>query len=119
MRNFSKHNNRRFRGLCQRIVCWNESSKSAVSKLRRYMKHCTYKTQGTCSQLIDITLNDSDEIVDVKFLGGCNGNLKGICALIKGKKAKEVKECLKDIRCGSKSTSCPDQLATALEQMGI
>lgn len=80
------------------------------------MRHITYTTQGTCSRLIDITLNDDNTIEDVKFTGGCNGNLKGICALVKGQQASTVASRLKGILCGAKNTSCPDQLAKALEE---
>jgi len=76
-----------------------------------------YTTKGTCSRLIDIELDDEKRIVDVKFTGGCNGNLKGIAALVKGEKAEDVIPKIKGIRCGFKPTSCPDQLATALEEI--
>lgn len=80
------------------------------------MDSLKYKTQGTCSQEIDITLKDG--VIDsVVFTGGCNGNLKGVAALVKGMKPEEVIARCKGIRCGFKSTSCPDQLAQALEQM--
>lgn len=75
-----------------------------------------YTTQGTCSREIDIELKDG--VIDsVAFLGGCNGNLQGISALVKGMKPEEAIGRLKGIRCGMKSTSCPDQLARALEGM--
>lgn len=74
-----------------------------------------YKTKGTCSQLIDLEV-DGDVISSVSFTGGCNGNLKGIAALVKGMEVDEAISRLKGIRCGLKSTSCPDQLAHALEQ---
>ena len=75
-----------------------------------------YKTQGTCSQEINIELKDG--VIDsVSFVGGCNGNLQGICALVKGMTAEEAISKLKGIRCGFKPTSCPDQLARALESM--
>lgn len=75
-----------------------------------------YKTKGTCSTSIDIQLKNG--IIDsVKFTGGCNGNLQGISALVKGMKPEEAISKLKGIRCGFKSTSCPDQLAQALETM--
>lgn len=78
----------------------------------------TYKTKGTCSQKIDIELaDDGKTILDVKFTGGCNGNLKGIAALVKGKKADEIIESLEGIKCGFKQTSCPDQLAQALKKI--
>lgn len=82
------------------------------------MKQLTYKTHGTCSQYILITVDDDDNISEVQFVGGCDGNTKGVCSLIKGMKAKEVIARLKGILCGNKPTSCPDQLATALQEMG-
>lgn len=75
-----------------------------------------YKTKGTCSTMIDVELKDG--VIDsVKFNGGCNGNLQGISALVKGMKPEEAISRLKGIRCGFKPTSCPDQLAHALEEM--
>ena len=75
-----------------------------------------YKTKGTCSTMIDVELKDG--VIDsVKFTGGCNGHLQGISALVKGMKPEEAISRLKGIRCGFKSTSCPDQLAHALEEM--
>ena len=75
-----------------------------------------YQTRGTCSTSIDIELKDG--VIDfVKFTGGCNGNLQGISALVKGLTPQEAISRLKGIRCGFKATSCPDQLAQALEQM--
>lgn len=75
-----------------------------------------YKTQGVCSSYIDIELKDG--VIDsVVFTGGCHGNLQGIGALVKGMTPTEAISRLKGIRCGFKSTSCPDQLAHALESM--
>ncbi len=75
-----------------------------------------YKTQGTCSQEIEIELKDG--VIDsVVFTGGCNGNLQGISALVKGMKPQDAIDRLKGIRCGMKPTSCPDQLAHALESI--
>ena len=74
-----------------------------------------YRTNGTCSRQIDLELEDG-VIRSVRFYGGCNGNLKGISALIPGMKAEDVIAKFKGIRCGFRDTSCPDQLATALEQ---
>ena len=75
-----------------------------------------YKTKGTCSTSIDLELKEG--VIDsVKFTGGCNGNLQGISALVKGMKPEEAISRLKGIRCGFKPTSCPDQLAHALEEM--
>lgn len=84
---------------------------------KRLMKHIQYQTQGTCSQLIDVTADDNDVIQQVYFVGGCNGNLQGICTLVKGQKIDDVISKLNGIRCGWKSTSCPDQLCRALEQL--
>lgn len=74
----------------------------------------TYKTNGTCSRKIEIEL-DGDTIKDVRFEGGCNGNLKGLAALTAGMKVDDVIGKLSGIRCGLRRTSCPDQLALALK----
>lgn len=76
----------------------------------------TYKTQGVCSQLIDIEVEEG-RIQSVKFTGGCHGNLQGISALVKGMTVEEAISRLKGIRCRDKATSCPDQLARALESI--
>ncbi len=73
-----------------------------------------YQTKGTCSSAIDVEVKDGI-IESVSFTGGCNGNLKGIAALVKGMEVKEAITRLQGITCGFKSTSCPDQLAKALE----
>lgn len=75
----------------------------------------SYKTRGTCSRQIDFEL-DNGIVKNVSFYGGCNGNLKGIGALVEGRPAEEVIELLKGMKCGFKPTSCPDQLALALEK---
>ncbi|MBO7579670.1 MAG: TIGR03905 family TSCPD domain-containing protein [Prevotella sp.] len=80
------------------------------------MKHIVYQTSGTCSQQIDLDIDDDGRVRNVQFLGGCNGNLQGVSRLVEGMKVEEVKERLGGIRCGYKNTSCPDQLARALEQ---
>lgn len=72
--------------------------------------------KGVCSTSIDIELEDGI-IRSVRFTGGCNGNLQGISRLVEGMPAKEAIAKLKGIRCGYKPTSCPDQLARALESM--
>ena len=77
-------------------------------------KTINYIPRGVCSKQYEITVTDG-VIDEVKILGGCHGNLQGISALVKGMKAKEAVERLKGIRCGFKSTSCPDQLAQALK----
>ncbi len=76
----------------------------------------SYKTKGTCSQMIEIS-EQNGIIKKVQFYGGCNGNLQGIARLVEGMQVDEAIKRLKGIRCGFKMTSCPDQLATALEQM--
>ena len=73
-----------------------------------------YTTQGTCSRFIDFDLEDGI-IKNVVFTGGCNGNLKGIGSLVEGMNAEEAIKRLTGIRCGFKATSCPDQLAKALD----
>jgi len=75
----------------------------------------TYYTEGVCSQVMEIEL-DGDVVKDVNVIGGCNGNLQGICSLVKGMKVDDVIEKLEGIRCGGKETSCPDQLTKALKQ---
>jgi len=77
--------------------------------------HYSYKTKGTCSAQIEFDIIDG-KVRNVAFLGGCNGNLKGIAALVEGMTPEEVINKCKDIKCGFKPTSCPDQLATALAQ---
>lgn len=75
-----------------------------------------YKNQGTCSVLTTVTLADDHTIQEVAVKGGCNGNLKGICALLKGQKAEDVIARMEGIKCGPRSTSCPDQISKALTQ---
>lgn len=74
----------------------------------------TYKTKGTCSREIHFEIVDG-KVRNVSFLGGCNGNLKGIGSLVEGMDVDEVIAKTEGILCGPKSTSCPDQLATALK----
>lgn len=75
-----------------------------------------YQTKGTCSTSIDIEV-ENGIIQSVNFTGGCNGNLQGISRLVRGMKVNEAIDKLKGIRCGFRATSCPDQLAKALESM--
>lgn len=72
-----------------------------------------YKTQGTCSTNIEVEVEDNI-ITNVSFWGGCNGNLQGISRLVSGMKVDDVIEKLQGIKCGRRSTSCPDQLCKAL-----
>ena len=74
-----------------------------------------YKTKGTCSQMIYFEIEDNN-VHNVSYLGGCNGNLQGISKLVEGMEAQEVIQRVSDIHCGMKPTSCPDQLATALKE---
>ena len=78
-------------------------------------KHIEYKTSGTCSRAIIMDVED-DVITDCKFVGGCAGNTQGVAALVRGMKVDEAISRLGGIKCGFKSTSCPDQLATALKE---
>lgn len=78
------------------------------------MPELIYHPKGTCSHEMKITYQDGT-ILNLEVIGGCNGNLKGIAALVKGKKIEEVIEALNGITCGFKNTSCPDQLAQALK----
>ena len=74
-----------------------------------------YKTRGTCSRAISFDIEDG-KLRNVQFVDGCNGNLQGIGRLVEGMDAKECVSRLKGIRCGYKDTSCPDQLARAIEK---
>ncbi|WP_010260409.1 TIGR03905 family TSCPD domain-containing protein [Treponema primitia] len=74
-----------------------------------------YKTQGTCSSKITFDIRDN-KVYGLSFTDGCNGNLSGISILAEGMEAAELIKRLKGVRCGSKKTSCPDQLAKALER---
>lgn len=80
------------------------------------MNTFTYKTHGVCSRAIDITLDDDNVIREVVYHDGCPGNTQGVAALVVGMPAEEAIRRLSGIRCGLKSTSCPDQLATALRE---
>lgn len=75
----------------------------------------TYKTNGVCSRIINIEIED-DIVKEVSFMGGCNGNLKGISELAQGMNIDDVIVKLEDIKCGFKNTSCPAQLAEALKK---
>ena len=79
------------------------------------MKEFNYKPNGVCSTNIKLLINE-DILVDLEVTGGCSGNLQGIRALVRGMKLDDVKEKLKGIKCGYKNTSCPDQIAKAIEE---
>lgn len=74
-----------------------------------------FKTKGTCSQRILFEIEEG-KVKNVQFIGGCNGNLQGISKLVEGMDVADVIERIKGIHCGMKPTSCPDQLATALQE---
>ena len=77
------------------------------------MEEITYRTSGTCSRMIHFT-RDGDVIRNISFEGGCNGNLKAIAKLCEGMTATEIAQKLKGNTCGSRPTSCADQLALAV-----
>ena len=78
----------------------------------------SYKTKGFCARLINIETDDATgKVKSVQFIGGCNGNTKGISSLVEGMDIDEVIERLQGITCGIKPTSCPDQLAKALKEI--
>ena len=79
------------------------------------MKKFTYRTKGTCSSQIELEL-DGNVVHNVKFTGGCDGNLKAIPKLVEGMTVEEVERRISGIRCGMKNTSCGDQLAKALRE---
>ncbi|MBO7299792.1 MAG: TIGR03905 family TSCPD domain-containing protein [Tidjanibacter sp.] len=80
-------------------------------------KSFTYFPMGVCSRQIEVTVSDEGVIEEVLFWGGCHGNTQGVAALAKGRKVEEVVALLKGIDCRGKGTSCPDQLARALEEI--
>ena len=79
------------------------------------MDKFTYRTKGVCSSAIDITV-DENVIQKVQYHGGCSGNTQGVAALVVGMTVEEAIRRLSGIRCGFKSTSCPDQLSVALQE---
>lgn len=80
------------------------------------MKQYTYRTQGTCASVIHFTKTDDNRITDVHFDGGCNGNLKAVAILVDGMTPQEINRKLAGNLCGSRRTSCADQLAKAVMQ---
>ncbi len=77
-------------------------------------KHIEFRTRGTCARMINIDIEDG-VITDCSFVGGCAGNTQGVAALVRGMKVEDAIAKLKGIKCGFKPTSCPDQLAIAIE----
>jgi uncharacterized protein (TIGR03905 family) len=80
------------------------------------MEKIEYRTQGTCSRQVNVEV-DGDVITSCAFVGGCSGNTQGVAALVVGMKVEDAIKKLKGIKCGFKPTSCPDQLARALEKI--
>ncbi len=78
-------------------------------------KHIEFKTSGTCSRMVIVDVEDG-VITDCSFVGGCSGNTQGVASLVKGMAVDEAIKKIKGIKCGMRSTSCPDQLALALEE---
>ena len=76
-----------------------------------------FRPRGVCSQQMRVELDDQHIIQRLEVLGGCSGNLQGISALVQGMKAEDAIQRLRGIRCGFKSTSCPDQMAQGLENI--
>lgn len=78
--------------------------------------HYSYVTQGTCSRNIEFDIDDKGVVSNVRFFGGCNGNLKAISILVDGMTVDEIEKKLKGVQCGFKNTSCSDQLAHAVRE---
>lgn len=81
------------------------------------MNSYIYKTKGVCSREIHIEIDENNVITGARYVGGCSGNTQGVAALVKGMTVDEAINRLSGIKCGMKSTSCPDQLAVALTQI--
>ena len=78
-------------------------------------KHVEFKTSGTCSRMVIVDVEDG-VVTDCQFVGGCSGNTQGVAKLVVGMKAEEAIERLRGIKCGPRSTSCPDQLSKAISE---
>lgn len=82
------------------------------------IKTINHICKGTCSRSIDLSYDtETNKITDFNIVGGCNGNLKGIKALVLNRDINEVHDLLKGIKCGFKQTSCPDQISIAIEEL--
>ena len=79
-------------------------------------KQIEFKTHGTCSRMVKVEVEDGI-VTACEFVGGCSGNTQGVASLVKGMRVEEAVSKIKGIKCGFKGTSCPDQLAVALEEM--
>lgn len=80
------------------------------------MKNIVFKPSGVCAREISFNIDENNKIHDLKFIGGCNGNLKAISKLCEGMDAKEVSSILEGNECGFKGTSCADQLSRAIKE---
>ena len=80
------------------------------------MKHITFTPQGVCSRQIDFDLDEEGKLHNVRYIAGCNGNLKAVGRLVEGKDAKEIADILRGNDCQMRGTSCADQLAKAIDQ---
>ena len=83
-----------------------------------HMQHISFSPKGVCAMQIDFDIEDG-KLHNVRFIGGCNGNLKAIGRLVEGKDAKEVADILRGNTCGMKGTSCADQFARAIDENAI
>ena len=83
-----------------------------------HMKHVSFSPKGVCAMQIDFDIEDG-KLHNVRFIGGCNGNLKAIGRLVEGKDSKEVADILRGNTCGMKGTSCADQFARAIDENAI
>lgn len=81
------------------------------------MEQIRYKTSGTCSRAVNVEV-ENGIIIKAEFEGGCSGNTQGVARLVEGMRVEDAIKKLSGIKCGFKNTSCPDQLARALEQFG-
>lgn len=86
-----------------------------IIKVDKIMK-IERNNKGVCSRSVAFDIDENHKVTNVSFVGGCHGNLQGVSALCEGMTAEEIISRCKGIRCGFKSTSCPDQLAQALEE---
>ena len=75
-----------------------------------------YKNHGTCSRGTHLEIDDNGIITAAEIIGGCDGNTKGVCKLVVGRDAKEIADLLRGTKCGMRPTSCPDQLALAIDE---
>ncbi len=80
------------------------------------MRHVTFNPKGTCSVQVDFDIDDTNKLHDVKFTGGCNGNLKAIGRLVEGRDAAEISDILRGNLCGNRGTSCADQFSKAIDE---